>query len=74
MSTPLKTGDIAMVFNTTFGMQSIADSYSIRRSALMYSVAYFTTVAGMDAAVDGIRAMQRETLDVVALQEYSSNS
>nr|WP_320116238.1 carbamoyl-phosphate synthase large subunit [uncultured Desulfuromonas sp.] len=70
----IKNGDIAMVFNTTFGMQSIADSYSIRRSALMYSVAYFTTVAGMDAAVDGIRAMQRETLDVVALQEYSSNS
>ncbi|EAT16304.1 carbamoyl-phosphate synthase large subunit [Desulfuromonas acetoxidans] len=70
----IKNGDIAMVFNTTFGIQSIADSYSIRRSALMYSVAYFTTVTGMDAAVDGILAMQRETLDVVALQEYSLKS
>ena len=67
----IKNGDIAMVFNTTFGIQSIADSFSIRRSALMYSVAYFTTVAGMDAAVDGIKAMQRESLDVVALQEYN---
>ncbi|MCD6527817.1 MAG: carbamoyl-phosphate synthase large subunit [Desulfuromonas sp.] len=67
----IKNGDIAMVFNTTFGIQSIADSYSIRRSALMHSVAYFTTVTGMDAAVDGIMAMQRESLDAVALQEYS---
>ena len=62
-----------MVFNTTFGAQSVADSYSIRRSALMYNVAYFTTVAGMKAAVDGILAMGRETLDVKPLQEYYPN-
>ena len=67
----IKNGDIAMVFNTTFGPLSIADSFSIRRSALMQSVAYFTTATGMDAAVDGIMAMQRESLDPVALQEYN---
>ncbi|OQY20633.1 MAG: carbamoyl phosphate synthase large subunit [Desulfobacteraceae bacterium 4572_35.1] len=67
----IKNGDIAIVFNTTFGSQSIADSFSIRRSALMYSIAYFTTLAGMDAVIDGIAAMQRESLDVVALQEYN---
>jgi carbamoyl-phosphate synthase large subunit len=67
----IKNGDIAIVFNTTFGPQSIADSFSIRRSALMYSVAYFTTATGMDAAIDGIVAMQREDLDVTALQEYT---
>ena len=67
----IKNGDIAIVFNTTFGPQSIADSFSIRRSALMHSVAYFTTVTGMDAATDGIDAMQRENLDVMALQEYT---
>jgi len=66
----IKSHEIAMVFNTTFGAQSVADSYSIRRSALMYNVAYFTTVAGMKAAVDGILAMRRETLDVSPLQEY----
>jgi carbamoyl-phosphate synthase large subunit len=66
----IKSHEISMVFNTTFGAQSVADSYSIRRSALMYSVAYFTTVAGMKAAVDGILAMRRETLDVTPLQEY----
>jgi len=66
----IKSHEIGMVFNTTFGALSVADSYSIRRSALMNNVAYFTTVAGMKAAVDGILAMRRETLDVVPLQEY----
>ncbi len=69
----IKSHEIAMVFNTTFGAQSVADSYSIRRSALMYNVAYFTTIAGMKAAVDGILAMARETLDVKPLQEYYPN-
>jgi carbamoyl-phosphate synthase large subunit len=66
----IKSDEICMVFNTTFGAQSVADSYSIRRSALMNNLAYFTTVAGARAAVDGILAMRRETLDAVPLQEY----
>jgi len=70
----IKNGEIDMVFNTTFGAQSIADSYSIRRSALIYGVAYYTTVAGMEAAINGIEAMQREDLDVTALQEYNNRS
>jgi carbamoyl-phosphate synthase large subunit len=66
----IKSNEIDMVFNTTFGAESIIDSFSIRRTTLMNNVAYFTTVAGMCAAVDGILAMQRETLDVTPLQEY----
>ncbi|HKI50767.1 MAG TPA: carbamoyl-phosphate synthase large subunit [Geothermobacteraceae bacterium] len=66
----IKSHEFCMVFNTTFGAQSVADSYSIRRSALMNNLAYFTTVAGARAAVDGILAMRRETLDAVPLQEY----
>ncbi|HKL25757.1 MAG TPA: carbamoyl-phosphate synthase large subunit [Desulfuromonadales bacterium] len=70
----LKSQQIALVFNTTFGAQSIIDSFSIRRTALVYNVAYFTTVAGMSAAAEGILAMQRETLDVKPLQEYHGKS
>ncbi|WP_305046170.1 carbamoyl-phosphate synthase large subunit [Geoalkalibacter sp.] len=66
----IKSNQIDLVFNTTFGPESVADSFSIRRTTLMYNVAYFTTVAGMRAAVDGIVAMQRESLDVKPLQEY----
>jgi carbamoyl-phosphate synthase large subunit len=66
----IKNNEIAMVFNTTFGAESIIDSFSIRRTTLMNNLAYYTTVAGMYAVVDGILAMQRETLDVTPLQEY----
>ena len=66
----IKSREICMVFNTTLGAQSVADSYSIRRSALMQEVAYFTTVAGIKAVTDGILAMLREHLDVKPLQEY----
>ena len=66
----LKSHEICMVFNTTFGAQSVADSYSIRRTALMNDIAYYTTMAGIEATVDGIIAMQGETLDVKPLQEY----
>ncbi|MDD3802476.1 MAG: carbamoyl-phosphate synthase large subunit [Desulfuromonas thiophila] len=67
----LKNGEITLVFNTTFGAESIADSFSIRRTTLMYGIAYYTTVAGMAAVTDGIIALARESLDVRALQEYS---
>ncbi len=70
----IKSREICMVFNTTLGAQSVADSYSIRRSALMNEVAYYTTVAGIKAVTDGILAMLRENLDVKPLQEYYSRS
>ncbi len=70
----IKSREICMVFNTTLGAQSVTDSYSIRRSALMNEVAYYTTVAGIKAVTDGILAMLRESLDVKPLQEYYSVS
>ena len=70
----LKNREIDMVFNTTFGAQSVKDSYSIRRTTLVYNIAYFTTVAGMNAAVDAIECLRKENLDVKPLQEYYSTS
>ena len=52
----LKNGEIDMIVNTTEGRQAIADSYTIRRSALQYRVPYFTTVAGARALVEAIQA------------------
>jgi carbamoyl-phosphate synthase large subunit len=68
----IKNDEIAMVINTTQGAQAVADSFSIRRNALMQNVAYFTTVAGARAAADGIIAMKTEELGVKPLQEYLS--
>ncbi|MBI1922599.1 MAG: carbamoyl-phosphate synthase large subunit [Geobacter sp.] len=66
----IKNGEIAMVINTTQGAQAVADSFSIRRETLMQNIAYFTTVAGAKAAVDGILAMQQRRLDVKPLQDH----
>jgi carbamoyl-phosphate synthase large subunit len=66
----IKNNEICMVINTTHGAQAVADSYSIRRNALVNNIAYFTTVAGARAAVDGIIAMAGEELEVKTLQEY----
>jgi carbamoyl-phosphate synthase large subunit len=66
----IKNNEICMVINTTQGAQAVADSFSIRRNTLVYNVAYYTTIAGAKAAVDGIIAMKGEQLGVKSLQEY----
>ncbi len=66
----IKSGEIAMVINTSFGAKAVADSYSIRRSALVYGVPYFTTVSGAKAASQGIAALIKEGLKVRPIQEY----
>ncbi len=65
----IEAGEIALVINTTEGDQSIADSYAIRRAALLFQVPYFTTIAGARAAVSGIGALRRGELGVAALQD-----
>ncbi|MGE4430202.1 MAG: carbamoyl-phosphate synthase large subunit [Sphingobium sp.] len=65
-------GDIAMIFNTTEGWQSLKDSHSIRASALRFKVPIFTTAAASVAAVDAIGSLQSRPLEVRALQSYYS--
>jgi carbamoyl-phosphate synthase large subunit len=45
----IKNNEIALIINTTEGKQAIADSYSIRREALLRKVSYTTTIAGARA-------------------------
>ena len=66
----MKSGDIQMVINTSFGAKAVKDSYDIRRTALTQNIAYYTTIAGAKAAVSAIDALKRETLDVKPIQEY----
>ena len=41
----IKNDQISLIINTTEGKQAIADSYSIRREALMHKISYTTTIA-----------------------------
>jgi carbamoyl-phosphate synthase large subunit len=64
-------GAIQLVVNTTEGAQSLADSFDIRRTALMQNICYYTTVAGARAAVQAIHATRAGALEVHPLQAYA---
>ena len=64
------SGEVQLVINTTEGAQSISDSFSIRREALINNVPHYTTMAGADAAAGAIKALKAGTLDVSPLQAY----
>ncbi len=70
----IRAGGIALVINTTEGAHAIADSFSIRRSALECRVPYFTTIAAAGAATDGIARLRQGLLSVQPLQEYHQGS
>jgi carbamoyl-phosphate synthase large subunit len=66
----MKNGEVVLVVNTPEGRASRLDSYSIRRTAITQGIPCFTTMAAANAAVEGIRALKTEGLQVKALQEY----
>jgi len=70
----IKDGKVDLVFNTTFGWQSHRDSASIRASALMSRIPYFTTAAASAAVVRAIGAARERNLEVRSLQDYYSVS
>jgi carbamoyl-phosphate synthase large subunit len=63
-------GDIALIFNTTEGWQSLSDSKSIRQAALAGKVPYYTTAAASVAAAMAISVIRPDQLEVRSLQDY----
>jgi carbamoyl-phosphate synthase large subunit len=70
----MKSGAVQLVFNTTEGAEAIADSFSLRRTALTGAIPYYTTVAGAQAAVQAVSALRRGQLEVAPLQSYLKGS
>jgi carbamoyl-phosphate synthase large subunit len=67
----IKNDEIAMVINTVEERRNaIADSRQIRTSALAARVTTFTTIAGAEAAVEGMKYLQH--LSVRSLQDLHS--
>ena len=66
----MKNGGVQLVFNTSEGAQAIADSFSLRETALLGNIPYYTTVAGIRASVEAIRALRSGSLEVAPLQSY----
>jgi len=67
----MKNGEIALVFNTTEGAQSIKDSAGIRATALSMKTPYYTTAAGADAASRAIGNRRDGEIEVAPLQSYA---
>src|SRR5260221_12578981 len=52
------SGGVQLVFNTTDGAQAIADSFSLRRTALTNNIPTYTPHEGARAAVKPIAALR----------------
>lgn len=63
----IKNDEIDFIVNTTEGQQAIADSFTIRRSALQHKVNYATTIAGARATIASWQYLDK--LDVNCLQD-----
>jgi carbamoyl-phosphate synthase large subunit len=68
------SAQVQLVVNTTEGAQAVADSFSIRRTALTHAIPHYTTLSSAKAAVDAIEALRGCPLDVAPLQSYFRNS
>ncbi len=66
----IEAGDVDLVINTVGSdATSVRASASIRRSALLRSVPYFTTLAGARAAAGAVHALREGSIGVRALQD-----
>ena len=64
----IKNNEIALVINTVEERRNaIADSRQIRTSSLLSRVTTFTTIAGAEAAVEGMKYL--DNLSVISVQE-----
>ncbi|MCB1823572.1 MAG: carbamoyl-phosphate synthase large subunit, partial [Candidatus Competibacteraceae bacterium] len=59
----IKNDQINLIINTTEGKQAIADSYSIRREALMHKVSYTTTIAAARATCQALRELDNGSVN-----------
>ena len=64
----VKAGEIQLVFTTVDETRTaIADSRHIRQAALAHRVTYYTSMAGCEAAVEGMK--HEDDLVVMSVQE-----
>ena len=66
----IESGEVGLVLNTPFGSRTRGDGYEIRQAAVTNGVPCITTLAGILAAIHGIEALERGSLEVRSLQDY----
>jgi carbamoyl-phosphate synthase large subunit len=66
----IKNGDIDLVINTTGNKKAVSESFSLRRTALMFNIPYTTTTAGAIATARAIKSLKEGNLEIKTIQEY----
>ncbi len=61
---------VQLLVNTPLGRESFFDDRAMRRAAMVHNVPCITTLTGASAAVEAIRAVRAQALDVRAIQDY----
>jgi carbamoyl-phosphate synthase large subunit len=70
----LRTSPVQMVVNTISGHVAGKDSVDIRTEAIRRGITLITTMAGFNAAVTGIKAMNDNSWRIAPLQDYHNLS
>jgi carbamoyl-phosphate synthase large subunit len=71
----IEAGDVHLVINTVaLDPAAVQDSFTIRRTALVRGVPYFTTLAAARAAAGAVRALRAGSIGVRALQQIHGAS
>ena len=65
----IEQNKISLIINTTSGSKSIADSLSIRRTALSKKIPYFTTISAAKIAISGLNIIKQNDLKVKSIQD-----
>ncbi len=65
--------EIDLIINTPSGKGAKTDEGRIRAFAVSHGIHVVTSIAGAQAAVQGIEALQKKKLEVRALQDYHPN-
>ncbi|MDR2200269.1 MAG: carbamoyl-phosphate synthase large subunit [Deltaproteobacteria bacterium] len=68
----LKTGKVRLFVNTAQDARSIRDSSVLRSVAISRGVPIMTTLAGLNAMVEGLVSLRKSKWTVAPLQEYHS--
>ncbi|RMF03964.1 MAG: carbamoyl phosphate synthase large subunit, partial [Chloroflexi bacterium] len=65
----LREGKISLIINTPLGRESFSDGQRLRQEASRRGIPLVTTLTAAQAAVNGIRVLQSESLRVRSLQD-----
>jgi len=61
---------IQWIINTSMGSRTTEDSYTIRRSALIYHLPYSTTTTGALSMVQAMETVRKKAMEVKAIQDF----